>query len=67
VFQVHQVVKSRHVVVKSITNIQKKVSALQDPEEVTVYRALHCLADTTRKAVGPVTTCEGAIFARFQN
>lgn len=41
--------------------IGQKVSVLQDPDEATVYHALHGLAHTSQ-ADGPVATIEGRSF-----
>jgi hypothetical protein len=52
---------------KSTLGIQKKVSALQDPDKMMVYHMLHCLTQATSEADGSVTSCQGAVSTRFQN
>jgi hypothetical protein len=66
VFQVHQVVQSESVAAKSTLHIQKKVPTLQDSDEAMIYHVLHDLTHATNKADRPVTTCKGAVFAKFQ-
>jgi hypothetical protein len=51
VLQVHEVVKSGSVAVKSTLRI-RKVSALQDPHKVMIYNALHGLSHKTSEADG---------------
>jgi hypothetical protein len=67
VFQDHQVVKGGSMASESTLGIGEKVSTLQDPDKMVVYHALHCLAQATSEADWSVTTCQGAVFARFSN
>jgi hypothetical protein len=65
VFQIQQVVKGASMVEKSTLCIGKKLSALQEPYNATVYHALHGLAQRKFDSDGPVATSEEAIFPSF--
>jgi hypothetical protein len=61
------VVKGGSMASESTLGIGEKVLTLQDPDKTAVYHALHCLAHATSEADQSVTTCQGAVFAGFQN
>jgi hypothetical protein len=62
--QVHQVVKGGSIVSEFTLGIGEKVSTLQDPDKTAVYRAFHCLAQTTSEADRSVTAFQGGGLCR---
>jgi hypothetical protein len=67
VIQIDKVAESGSMASKPTLGIQKKISALQDPDKLKVYHMLHGLANTTSKTDGPIASCKGSIPTGLQN
>jgi hypothetical protein len=65
--QVHNVIKSECMALETTLDIQKKISAFQDPDSLVVCHIFHGLTDIEGQTDRPVTSYEKVICTSVQD